>query len=191
MPWKSGRRTWIIRILQQAPTQYKQFFPILILNAQETWRRALTLQLALLCTYSFWEQIFFFLEEGHGPLKDKGIWNMSLATKLCFWTRIWVGSLLEINEVPTNYFWKVTFLCSFFQVILFPGHAQLCCAVKTGSFQPRTTGSMAGTLPATAVPAAGQPLGRGQNSVSASQITPRLSKHWSTSWPHSCLGGGE
>lgn len=114
------------------------------------------------------------LKEGHGPLTDKGIWKYILTNKAVFLNKDLGGSFLQMNQIPTNYFWKITFLCSFFLVPR-PCSAVLCCAAKTGSFQPRTTRLEQFQLQQ--IPAAGQPLGRGQSSVSTSQILLRLSKH--------------
>lgn len=103
---------------------------------------------------------FFFFEKKvmvHWRIRAYG--SMSLPTKLCFWTRIWVGSLLEINKVPTNYIWKVTFLCSLFQVILVPKlcSAVLCCQDRFLPVQDHT----AGMLPATADPWCSTVFGKG------------------------------
>lgn len=117
----------------------------------------------------------FFLKEGRGPLKVKGIWKYVLTNKAVFLNKDLRGHLTGDKSSTHRLLLEGHISVLLFLWLLFPGHAQLCCAAETGSFQPRTTRLEHFQLQQIA--AAGQPLGRGQNSVSASQVIPRLPKH--------------
>lgn len=98
------------------------------------------------------------LKEGHGPLTDKGIWKYVLTNEAVFLNKDLGGSFLQMNQIPTNYFWKITFLCSFF----FGSQAMLSCAVLCcqDRFLPAQDHT-AGTVPAAADPCCRTAFGKG------------------------------